>query len=218
MRGRATNFPLAIYSPSAWGEALPRTLKGNFQAHRHSDSAAFEPGGIASGMAVSLSSFLQIITVGDLWAFSNLRGVIAMQLDDLKKEAVKLTTKELLELVRTCNERIATAKADAQKKIDDLLKEQGLTLSDIVPAGSSLKGTKFPAKYRNPANQSETWTGRWTGSPPSWLKREAKAKGEDYKNKDDWIAFADLYFKIAEKKAAEANANEPEADGEIEGD
>jgi DNA-binding protein H-NS len=37
---------------------------------------------------------------------------------------------------------------------------------------SSLKGRKVPAKYRNPANPSETWAGR--GVRPRWLEAQLK--------------------------------------------
>jgi DNA-binding protein H-NS len=39
--------------------------------------------------------------------------------------------------------------------------------------GSALKGRKVAAKYRNPANRSETWAGR--GATPLWLRAHLKA-------------------------------------------
>lgn len=77
-----------------------------------------------------------------------------------------------------------------------LLRKEGLTLQDLVKGGSSaaaapspakktksagkgkgkggLAGRKVAAKYRNPSNPQETWTGR--GINPRWMT-ELLAKG-----------------------------------------
>lgn len=47
--------------------------------------------------------------------------------------------------------------------------------------GSSLAGTKVKPKYRNPADRSETWTGR--GRPPLWLVAATKSG----KKRDDLL-------------------------------
>jgi DNA-binding protein H-NS len=48
------------------------------------------------------------------------------------------------------------------------------------PRGSSLKGRKVAAKYRNPNNRAETWAGR--GAMPRWLAAEIKQG----KNREDF--------------------------------
>jgi DNA-binding protein H-NS len=63
-------------------------------------------------------------------------------------------------------------------KIVALIKKAGLSAQDIAKAmkgnrghkkatKSKLAGKKIPPKYRNPANKSQTWTGR--GRAPAWV-------------------------------------------------
>lgn len=76
-------------------------------------------------------------------------------------------------------------------KIVQMAKDAGLTASDIskaMDAGNggktakavraakknSLAGKKVPAKYRNPANPEQSWTGR--GVEPTWVQ-SLKAAG-----------------------------------------
>jgi DNA-binding protein H-NS len=61
----------------------------------------------------------------------------------------------------------AAAKADVKAKIDALLDTSGFTIADLYPhAGRRGKG-KSIAKYANPADASQSWTGR--GRRPAWL-------------------------------------------------
>ncbi|MDO8973824.1 H-NS histone family protein [Reyranella sp.] len=80
------------------------------------------------------------------------------------------------------------AKADAlknaekpgMKQLKAVLKKYKLDLSDVKNAltgkktasTSKLKGKKVPPKYRNPANKTETWTGR--GRQPKWVAAAIK--------------------------------------------
>ena len=100
----------------------------------------------------------------------------------------------LIEKARKRQESLAAKKIPrVRAKIEALLKAEGLTLADVfsikVPAapaaaprkagpakggGGSLKGRSVPAKYRNPADPSQTWAGR--GVQPRWF-REALAAG-----------------------------------------
>lgn len=60
------------------------------------------------------------------------------------------------------------ARADLKSQIDDLLDGTGFTVHDLY--GTSARGRgrgKSAAKYANPDNKSETWTGR--GRKPNWL-------------------------------------------------
>lgn len=64
------------------------------------------------------------------------------------------------------------AKSEAKQKIDAILSSYGFVIADLYavarvgrPRGSSV-GNKA-AKYANPDNRSETWTGR--GRKPNWL-------------------------------------------------
>ena len=47
-----------------------------------------------------------------------------------------------------------------------------LSLSDLVETGAVRKKAKGPAKYRNPADPTQTWTGR--GRHPQWVIDDVK--------------------------------------------
>jgi len=77
-------------------------------------------------------------------------------------------------------QEIAVARREARSgaiaQIKSLMSEHGLTLADLggkAPASAPLKrkrsgkGSKVPAKYRDPATGT-TWSGR--GLQPKWLK------------------------------------------------
>jgi DNA-binding protein H-NS len=76
-------------------------------------------------------------------------------------------------------EQLLKSKAENKdlSKIIALIKKAGLSASDITKAmkggrgrrkgsTSKLAGKKIPPKYRNPADKSQTWTGR--GKMPLW--------------------------------------------------
>lgn len=73
------------------------------------------------------------------------------------------------------------AKAEVKEKIDRLLETSGFTIGDIYGGAGRGRGrSKSAAKYANPENRSETWTGR--GRKPNWLVARLKkgAKVEDF--------------------------------------
>lgn len=107
---------------------------------------------------------------------------IASQLAAIEKQKQLLIKKE------------AALKAESHgrvlSQIVQLAKDASLTLADITAAfenkkskssppanksskapsntkAHSMKGVKLPAKYRNPSNPDQTWTGR--GVDPSWV-------------------------------------------------
>lgn len=60
------------------------------------------------------------------------------------------------------------ARADIKGQIDEILDGSGFTVFELY--GSAARGRsrgKSAAKYANPDNKSETWTGR--GRKPNWL-------------------------------------------------
>lgn len=107
-----------------------------------------------------------------------------------------LSAKELQALIAKANKRKKTlAKrkpvAAVRKKLVSLAKAEGYSIDELFGAGrmvrekagvaarkparkSAAKGAKVPAKYRNPADPSQTWAGR--GMAPKWLAAEL-AKG-----------------------------------------
>ncbi|MDX2309205.1 MAG: H-NS histone family protein [Hyphomicrobium sp.] len=73
------------------------------------------------------------------------------------------------------------AKVEVKDKIDRILETSGFTISDLyVGAGRGRGRSKSAAKYANPENRAETWTGR--GRKPNWLVARLKkgAKVEDF--------------------------------------
>lgn len=68
------------------------------------------------------------------------------------------------------------AKTELKAKIDDLLAASGFTIGDLYPtAGRGKRKSKLAAKYQNPDDPSQTWTGR--GRKPNWLVARLK-KGQ----------------------------------------
>jgi DNA-binding protein H-NS len=59
----------------------------------------------------------------------------------------------------------ARRRADAKRAAELAVKEFGFSLDEVVTAVT--KGSKGAAKYANPADQSQTWTGR--GRKPNWV-------------------------------------------------
>ena len=81
-------------------------------------------------------------------------------------------TLDALMTLRDNVERIIATRAKAERTA---IENQMARLSSFVGGGapaprrkSPLKGRKVPPKYRNPANRSETWSGR--GARPRWLQ------------------------------------------------
>ena len=64
----------------------------------------------------------------------------------------------------------------ARKQVAQYAKSLGYTVEELFGGG---KSTRAGVKFQNPANPSQTWSGR--GKRPNWFK-EALAKG---KTKDD---------------------------------
>ena len=106
-----------------------------------------------------------------------------------------LSPKELDTLIAEAKRRKTILKkrkpiASIRKRIVDFATAEGYTIEELFGAGgraakapgrkAAKKATgrklgKVPPKYRNPANPSETWTGR--GKQPRWLAAQI-AKGK----------------------------------------
>lgn len=88
-----------------------------------------------------------------------------MSLDDLK--ALKKDVEKAISTFR------ARQKAEALKEVQAVAKKHGLSMDDLVGSKGKKRKAKTPAKYSNPANASETWSGR--GRQPAWYKAAIKA-------------------------------------------
>ncbi|MBY0225302.1 MAG: H-NS histone family protein [Hyphomicrobium sp.] len=73
------------------------------------------------------------------------------------------------------------AKSDLKDRIDRLVEGSGFTVAELYGFAARGRGrSKSAAKYANPENKSETWTGR--GRKPNWLVARLKkgAKMDDF--------------------------------------
>ena len=72
-------------------------------------------------------------------------------------------------------------RAKAKKELAALAKKYGMSVSDLTGRKGKAAGVpvkkrrKAKAKYRNPANKAETWSGR--GRPPKWFVAAVKKLG-----------------------------------------
>ncbi len=73
------------------------------------------------------------------------------------------------------------AKSDLKDRVDRLVDGSGFTIAELYGFAARGRGrSKSAAKYANPENKSETWTGR--GRKPNWLVARLKkgAKMDDF--------------------------------------
>lgn len=90
---------------------------------------------------------------------------------------------ELLALQKRVDAEIpARQKQEKVRALSDLQKlaaERGFSLDELLGAAAPVDGRKnrppVEAKYRNPADASQTWTGR--GRQPAWVKAHVDAGG-----------------------------------------
>ena len=77
-------------------------------------------------------------------------------------------------------EKQAASRAELREKMEEMAKERGFLLSDVLEKRGGRTG-KVAVKYRDPNDPSNTWTGR--GRMPRWMvaaTRGGKAKKEDF--------------------------------------
>jgi DNA-binding protein H-NS len=67
----------------------------------------------------------------------------------------------------------ARKKAEAVAALEEKAKSLGFALADLVGAQATRKRKTVKPKYANPANASETWTGR--GRRPRWVEAALKS-------------------------------------------
>jgi DNA-binding protein H-NS len=82
-----------------------------------------------------------------------------------------LSQKELKELQAQVGRAIATfedrKKREVRAKVEDMARQFGYSLPELLEAAPRSKASSG-AKYANPANRKETWTGK--GRQPGWYK------------------------------------------------
>ena len=88
-----------------------------------------------------------------------------MNLDDLSLEELKSLQNDVAVALYNFEKR---KKAEALAEIKSLAHAKGFSLDELL-GGESAKGKRAPAvaKYADPANPDNTWSGR--GRKPKWL-------------------------------------------------
>lgn len=91
--------------------------------------------------------------------------VDAMSLKDLKELRGKVE-----KAITTFESR---KKQEALSALEEKARAFGFSLSELVASAPARKRKPARAKYANPANKSETWTGR--GRKPRWVEEALRA-------------------------------------------
>lgn len=93
-----------------------------------------------------------------------------LSLDDLKK-----LRKDVEKAISDYDQKL---KKQLRAELEAKVKEYGMTLEEVVGTAKSKAKAKAPAKFREPGNPSNTWSGR--GRQPDWFKQAiAAGKSED---------------------------------------
>jgi len=87
-------------------------------------------------------------------------------------DITELTIPELKALSTQCLDRIDKIKDSEIKKLRDEFEEKaetlGMTASGVLAFDAKKRRVAATPKYRNPADPTQTWTGR--GKRPVWIK------------------------------------------------
>jgi DNA-binding protein H-NS len=88
-----------------------------------------------------------------------------------------LSLKELKDLQAQVARAIASfedrKKKEALAELEDKARSMGFSLAELTGTSAGRKRTAAAAKFANPANPSETWTGR--GRKPGWFAKAIAA-------------------------------------------
>ncbi len=102
-----------------------------------------------------------------------------------KISLTNLTIDKLKALRADIDAELLQRKKDSRKKVmaevQKLLAQNDMSLDDLPARPGRKRGSggtrgKVPAKYANPKNAAETWTGR--GRKPLWVEAHLKAGGK----------------------------------------
>ena len=93
-----------------------------------------------------------------------------MDLDSLTLKELKSLQSQVAKKIEGFEER---KKREALTALEEQAKSLGYSLTELVGASTPRKRKPAKPKYANPANKSETWTGR--GRRPRWVEAALKA-------------------------------------------
>ncbi|MBN2631180.1 MAG: H-NS histone family protein [Rhodobacteraceae bacterium] len=99
-----------------------------------------------------------------------------INLNDLSLKDLKDLQSQVAKAIASFQER---RKKEAIAELEEKARAMGFSLSELVGLTAPKKRAPAAAKYANPANASETWSGR--GRKPRWfdLALKSGAKPED---------------------------------------
>ena len=87
------------------------------------------------------------------------------KLSDKELKALKRDVENELKSSRT--RAIAAATQELQDAVQKIARKHGLTVSEVLGKKRKSRTSPVPAKYRNPNDPSQTWSGR--GRRPAWF-------------------------------------------------
>jgi DNA-binding protein H-NS len=95
---------------------------------------------------------------------------MAIELEKMSLKELKALQTQVSRMIDGYEDR---RKQDALRELEEKARALGFSLDEIVGAKVARKRAPAKAKYANPANRSETWTGR--GRKPRWAEAALKA-------------------------------------------
>jgi DNA-binding protein H-NS len=97
---------------------------------------------------------------------------LAMDLNSLSLKELKDLQSQVAKAIAGYEDR---RKREVIAELDEIARAKGFSLSELTGAAPARKRSPSVAKYANPANRADTWSGR--GRKPRWFS-EALAKGK----------------------------------------
>jgi DNA-binding protein H-NS len=89
----------------------------------------------------------------------------------------KMSLKELKDLQSQVNKAVSSfedrRRKEALAEIEEVARAKGFTLSELTGGAMPRKRAPATAKYANPADKSDTWSGR--GRKPRWVEAALKS-------------------------------------------
>lgn len=88
-----------------------------------------------------------------------------------------MSLKDLRDLQSRVTKAVATfedrRRKEALAEVEEVARAKGFTLSELTGSSAPKKRAPATAKYANPADPSDTWSGR--GRKPRWMEAALKA-------------------------------------------
>ncbi len=85
-----------------------------------------------------------------------------IDLDGMSSDELKKLISDAQKALKSVDKR---RRAEAKRAAENAAKEFGFSLDEVMEAGP--KGSKGAPRFANPADPSQTWTGR--GRKPNWV-------------------------------------------------